>query len=764
MRVNAIASTDPDADVPKVGGGDGGTAAVVARVSEETRATVLLQPTGKEQDRDNSEGKRGTKGEDGKEGEMDARGGAERGGGSSQTPAGRSLRSTAGLAQVGGLPTVVAEVRQMMRYALLEPELFLRYGLRPPRGLLLHGPPGTGKTMIARAAAEELGVALLPIDCAQVVSRFVGESEARLRQLFERASDIASAGEGGVVIFLDEIDALCPKRSGGGGGAVGGGALEARLVATLLTLMDGLGGGTEGGGTEGGGTTGGGGSTAVPRIVVLGATNRPHALDPAVRRPGRFDRELRVGVPDEKGRAHILSLMLLKRKSAVDPMLLPTTIVVPSDAAPGASSSGEQEIMLKQETMLVPSAAVLDIARAAHGCVGADLESMVREAALFALRRYLQDGKTKEAARLRMPHPQALLATVDPPAAPHADTGGVLVRITEAELRLAAATTRPSALRELEVAVPHIKWNQIGGQHEVKQQLKECVEWPLKHGAAFDRMGIRPPTGVLLYGPPGCSKTLLAKAMATESEMNFLAVKGPELLSMWVGESEQQLAELFRKARSAAPTILFFDEIDALASAAARCGGGGGASATGRVLSQLLVELDGISPMKSVVVVGATNRPDLLDNALMRPGRIDRALYVGLPDEAARMEIVSLQLKRVPVAADPGVVSFNFIDVAHTDATDVHNAGGGGDRATKLAKAAIAAELVARTEGYSGAELVALCREGAIAAMEELLDEQGGEGGEVAVHWRHYERALSRLRPQTSAESLDFYRRFQARN
>jgi AAA family ATPase len=731
-------------DVGKVGG-SGDIGGLVACVNSETRVTVLQPKEGRTTVGRTIDAK-GTKGKGKDESaEPETKKKRERGGGSSQS--GEAMQ---GLGQVGGLPSVVQEVRQLLRYALVEPELFLRYGLRPPRGLLLHGPPGTGKTMIAKSAAEELGAVLLPIDCAQVVSRFVGESEARLRMLFERANTIAMEGTG-VVIFLDEIDALCPKRSGGGGGAVGGGALEARLVATLLTLMDGLGSG-------GGDGEGAGESMRVPRIVVLGATNRPHALDPAVRRPGRFDRELRVGVPDEKGRAHILTLMLLKRRSAVHPTLLPTILPTstppPPPTAAGADVGADTEA---EREAFVPSAVVTEIARAAHGCVGADLESMVREAALLALRGYLLESKTSTADTHGM---QKLAASVAP-------SDDARVCITEAELRLAAATTRPSALRELEVAVPHVKWAQIGGQHEVKQQLKECVEWPLKHGAAFERMGIRPPTGVLLYGPPGCSKTLLAKAMATESEMNFLAVKGPELLSMWVGESEQQLAELFRKARAAAPTILFFDEIDALASAAARGGGGGGASATGRVLSQLLVELDGISPMKSVVVVGATNRPDLLDNALMRPGRIDRALYVGLPDAGARLEIVRLQLQRAPVADVPGVVSSNFV----TNVVEASGGDGGneGKSASERAKAAVAAELVVRTDGYSGAELVALCREGAIAAMEELLDKQQQQGseegdGDVAVHWRHYERALLRVRAQTSAETLDFYRRFQARN
>ncbi|KAI9996196.1 hypothetical protein PInf_013579 [Phytophthora infestans] len=531
-----------------------------------------------------------------------------------------------GFATIGGLQEELKAIREVVEQPLTNPETFERFGLPAPKGVLLFGPPGTGKTLIARALARELNARVFTINGPEVVSKFVGESEANLRAVFAQAAREAPS----------LLDAICPKRDSRVGD------MERRLVATLLTLMDGLSGSRQ--------------------VVVLAATNRPNALDPAVRRPGRFDREVEIGIPRANGRLAILRVALRR---------LPHKLT-------------QSELQ--------------ELSSSAHGYVGADLSALCKEAALLALHRAF--ASNDQAAEAILSNTASL-----PP-----------FEVTLSDLKLAMRGIRPSALREISVDVPRVLWSDIGGQDALKQALREAVEWPLQHPEAFTRMGIRPPKGVLLYGPPGCSKTLAAKALATESGMNFIAIKGPELFSKWVGESEQQVREVFRKARAASPTVVFFDEIDALASTR---GAGGSSGASDRVLSQLLTELDGLEPLKCVLVVAATNRPDLLDPALMRPGRIDRALYVSPPDVPAREQILRIHTRKTPLASDVSLT-----------------------------------ELAIATARFSGAELQALCREAALHAVEE-------DRVAVNVGKRHFVRALSVVTPQIDDRMLTFFEQFR---
>ncbi|XP_071975476.1 ATPase family gene 2 protein homolog A isoform X2 [Engystomops pustulosus] len=424
---------------------------------------------------------------------------------------------------IGGLQSQLKEIRETIELPLKQPELFKSYGIPPPRGVLLYGPPGTGKTLIARAIANEVGAHVSVINGPEIMSKFYGESEARLRQIFAEASQRLPS-----IIFIDELDALCPKREGAQN------EVEKRLVASLLTLMDGI-----------------GSEESQGQLLVLGATNRPHSLDPALRRPGRFDKEIEIGVPNAQGRLDILQRILVK---------------VPHQLT-------EEELS--------------DLANSAHGYVGADLAALCKEAGLNALRRKLGE----------MCNPS------------DSEVAGSVV-ITLNDFLQAMNDVRPSAMREVAVDVPNVSWSDIGGLENVKLKLKQAVEWPLKHPDAFIRMGIQPPKGVLLYGPPGCSKTMIAKALANESGLNFLTVKGPELMNKYVGESERAVREIFRKARAVSPAILFFDEIDALA---VERGSSGAGNVADRVLAQLLTEMDGIEQLKDVVILAATNRPDLID-------------------------------------------------------------------------------------------------------------------------------------------------------
>ncbi|XP_058504928.1 ATPase family gene 2 protein homolog A [Solea solea] len=542
-------------------------------------------------------------------------------------------RSKVTYGMIGGLSSQLDVIRETIELPLKHPELFSSYGIPPPRGVLLYGPPGTGKTMIGRAIANEVGAHMTVINGPEIMSKFYGETEARLRQIFTEASQRQPA-----IIFIDELDALCPKREGAQN------EVEKRVVASLLTLMDGI-------GSEG----------HSGQLLVLGATNRPHALDPALRRPGRFDKELEVGVP----------------------------------------SAAERGDILRKQLSLVPCGAsaeeVMRLADAAHGYVGADLAAVCKEAGLRALRRALGSS--------HQPSDRQLMGTVS---------------VTLQDLQWAMSAVKPSAMREVAIDVPKVRWSDVGGMEEVKLKLKQAVDWPLRHPEAFTRMGIQPPRGVLLYGPPGCSKTMIAKALAHESGLNFLAIKGPELLSKYVGESERAVREVFRKARAVAPSIVFFDEIDALAGE--RGSSSGSAGVGDRVLAQLLTEMDGIEQLQDVTVLAATNRPDMIDKALMRPGRLDRIIYVPLPDAPTRREIFSLQFSNMPVA-----------------------------------KHVCVDELVTRTEKYSGAEITAVCREAALLALQDDIKAQH-------VHARHFESALNTVKPRIPDSLIHSYITYQQRH
>ncbi len=520
-------------------------------------------------------------------------------------------------ADIGGLNREIKSVRDVIETPLLHPAFFSRFGVRPPKGVLLFGPAGTGKTMVARAVAAETKAHFIAVNSPEIVGRFVGESEAALRGVFRNAEQNAPS-----IIFFDEIDAICPRRDSSAS------AFSKRLVACLLSLMDGVG--------------------SSDRVAVIAATNRPNALDPALRRPGRFDREVEIGIPNESGRLDILSKLL----GRVPHSLTPDNV---------AAWAGDT-----------------------HGYVGADLRALCQEASFSALRRAGQRGDA---------------------------------RIGQPDFEAAFARVQPSAMREVYVDVPKVTWTDVGGQWEVKQRLKEAVEWPLRHPEAFRRLGVRPPKGILLYGPPGCSKTLMAKALANESKRNFIAVKGPELLNMWVGESEKAVRDVFAKARAASPSIVFFDEIDSLA--VRRGAGAGGARAHDRVLGQLLSELDGVEGLKDVVVVAATNRPDLLDPAILRPGRIDRVLYVAPPDTKSRQSIFRLQLAKMAHApqVDPVV-------------------------------------LADRSKGFSGAEVCAVCQRAAASALKENIRAE-------RVEMHHFEAVLKAFKPAITAEVLQWYRRFE---
>ncbi|KAG1455983.1 hypothetical protein G6F46_007923 [Rhizopus delemar] len=524
---------------------------------------------------------------------------------------------------IGGLSKQIQVVREMIETPLKNPELFTKYGLKPPRGLLLFGPPGTGKTLIARAAAEEAGAYSIIVNGPEIISKFYGETEQKLRDIFEEA-----AARAPTIIFIDEIDSLCSKRDEAPS------ELEKRIVTTLLTLMDGT-------------------KTEHNRVVVIGATNRPNALDEALRRPGRFDREVEIGIPNSESRFSIFKTIMSK--------------------IPYSLTDRELE----------------QLAQKSHGYVGADIAAVCREAGLRCIKRCNAMSVNNLAVNLQ-------------------------------DMKEAMSEIRPSAMREIMLEVPKVYWSDIGGQADIKQRLKESVEWPLQHPEAFERLGIRPPKGVLLFGPPGCSKTLMAKALATEAGSNFIAVKGPELLSKWVGESEKAVHEVFRKARAASPSIVFFDEIDAL-TVKRGSSGDGGTSVADRVLSQLLNELDGIEPLVNVTVVAATNRPDIIDNALLRPGRIDRILYVGPPDYASRKEIFKIQLKKMACDED--------VDIEEI--------------ATKVS-----------SEGCSGAEAVAICQEAALIAMEEnvYID---------SIKMRHFKKALDTFTRRITPEMLKFYADYQ---
>ncbi len=526
---------------------------------------------------------------------------------------------------IGGLQEEMQNVREMIELPLKHPELFDRLGIDPPKGVLLHGPPGTGKTMIAKAVANEAGASFYTINGPEIMSKFYGQSEENLRKTFEEAEKNAPS-----IIFIDEMDAIAPKRDEVQG------EVERRVVSQMLTLMDGL---------KGRG-----------KLIVIGATNRPDSVDAALRRPGRFDREIEIGVPDKDGRYEILLIQTRNMPKAEDVELE-------------------------------------ELANMTYGFVGADLMALAREAAMKALRRYLPE------IDLDQPVPAELLEKM---------------HVCMDDFKEALKIVDPSALREFLVEVPDVTWESVGGLADVKQQLKEAVEWPLDDPDAFERMGIRPPRGILLYGPPGTGKTLLAKAVANESGANFLSVKGPEVLSKWVGESEKAVREIFKKAKQSSPSIVFLDEIDAIAP---RRGVYEGSHVTESIVNQLLTSIDGMESMEGVVIIGATNRPDILDTGLMRAGRFDRLIKVTAPDEEARRAILDVHASRMPLGKD-------------VDLDDI----------AKL------------TKGYVGADLEALCREAAIVALRE--DKKARTVGK-----NHFEEALRTVRNSVTEEIIKYYDR-----
>ena len=534
---------------------------------------------------------------------------------------------------IGGLSREIREIREMIEVPLRHPELFSRLGINPPRGVLLHGPPGTGKTLIARAVASETDANFISISGPEIVSKFYGESEQRLRQIFEEAAKAAPS-----IIFIDEIDSIAPKREEVSGD------LERRVVAQLLALMDGL--------------------SSRGEVIVIAATNRPNALDPAIRRGGRFDREIEIGIPSKTGRLEVLYVH---------------TRGMPLDVS----------LDLKE------------IADATHGFVGADLYALCKEAAMRTLERALPDLDVSEDI------PAEIVESL---------------RVTKEDFKEALKKIEPSAMREVFVEVAEVHWDEVGGLEEVKQSLIEAVEWPLKYPEAFAAVGVRPPRGILLYGLPGTGKTLLVRALATQSNLNFISVKGPELLSKWVGESERAVREIFRKARQAAPALVFFDEIDSIVPSR---GSGSDSNVTERVVSQFLTELDGLVELKDVVIVAATNRPDLLDSSMLRPGRFDRLIYIPMPDMQARKRILEIYLSRMAVS---------------------------GVNALWLAE---------MTLDYSGADLEMLCREAGMLALKEHIT-NGMKREEliidrIQVTREHFQRAQELTKPHLSKGMREEY-------
>ena len=536
---------------------------------------------------------------------------------------------------IGGLNDEIRKVREMIELPLKYPELFERLGVEAPKGVLLHGPPGTGKTLLAKAVASETNANFASISGPEIMSKFYGESEGRLREIFDQAQENAPS-----IIFIDELDSIAPKREEVTG------EVEKRIVSQLLAVMDGL--------------------QSRGKVVVIGATNRPNALDPALRRPGRFDREIEIGVPNKDGRLQILQIH---------------TRGMPLD----------KDVDLSK------------LANVTHGFVGADLEALSKEAALHALRKILPE------------------IDFQADSVPAEILNKIIVNMNDFQESL--KEIEPSAMREVLVEVPNVKWTDIGGLADVKEELQEAIEWPLKYPEIFAHMNTAPPKGVLLYGPPGTGKTLLAKAVANESEANFISIKGPEVLSKWVGESEKAVREVFRKARQASPTIIFFDELDSITPV--RGSGFGGSQVTERVISQILTELDGLEELKDVVVIGATNRIDIVDPALLRPGRFDRLLNVPIPDLDARKQILKIHLEKKPLADD---VKINA--------------------------------LADKTEGYSGADLAALANTTSMLVIKDhitkskTLEKAKETLKDLKISMKDFEKTLEKIKP-SSAEKTD---------
>ncbi|MBU2053245.1 MAG: CDC48 family AAA ATPase [Nanoarchaeota archaeon] len=528
---------------------------------------------------------------------------------------------------IGGLKEEIKKIREMVEIPMKHPEIFQKLGIEPPKGVLLHGPPGTGKTLLARAVASESDTNFILLNGPEIMSKFYGESEKKIRDIFEEAEKTAPT-----IIFIDEIDALAPKREDVHG------EVERRVVSQLLTMMDGL--------------------KSRGKVIVIGATNRVNALDPALRRPGRFDREIPINVPDKEGRLSILKI--------------------------------------HTRGMPLKKVDLNKIASVTHGFVGADLESLSKEAAMNVLRKHLHKIKLDEEEI-----PKEVLEKL-------------IVR--QEDFIDSLKIVRPSAMREVLVETPNVEWGMVGGLGKVKEELKEAVEWPMKYPESFERMGIRPARGILLYGPPGTGKTLLAKAVAKESEANFIQVKGPSLLSMWVGKSEEGVRKIFERARQVAPCVIFFDEIDSLAG---RRGADSGSKVTERVLNQLLAEMDGLEDLKDILIIAATNRPDMLDPAVLRPGRFDRILLVNVPDEEGREMILNIHTKKM-----------------------------------KKSKNVNLKELAKKAVGYTGADLEAVVREAAMLALRENINAD-------EVSKKHFDEALKKTKPSVTKSTIDVYQKVE---
>jgi len=531
--------------------------------------------------------------------------------------------------ELGGLKNEVQKIREMVELPMRHPELFEKIGVDAPKGVLLYGPPGTGKTLLAKAVAGETNAHFISISGPEIIGKYYGESEERLREIFKQAEENSPS-----IIFIDEIDSIAPKRDEVTG------EVEKRIVSQLLALMDGM--------------------KSRGKVVVIAATNRPDSIDPALRRPGRFDREIEIGIPDEEGRYDILSIH---------------TRGMPID----------EKVDLKQ------------ISKTTHGFVGADLEFLSKEAAMRSLRRILpeidldEDEISKEILQK--------------------------IQITSEDFREALKEVRPSALREVQVQVPNVSWDDVGGLTELKEELREAVEWPLKYKEAFDFVNVEAPKGILLHGPPGTGKTLIAKALAKMTESNFISIKGPELLSKWVGESEKGVREIFRKARQVAPCIIFLDEVDALVP---RRGSGGSEShVTQNVVSQILTEIDGLEELHNVLIIGATNRLDIVDEALLRPGRFDRIIEVPNPDSKGREQIFKIHTKKKPLADNVSI-----------------------------------SKLVELTNGFSGAEIAAVANRAAIAALKRYVNGKSENIKEIKVTQQDLLDAIDKVQPRKTESPM----------
>ena len=525
--------------------------------------------------------------------------------------------------ELGGLKNEVQKIREMVELPMRHPELFDKIGVEAPKGVLLYGPPGTGKTLIAKAVAGETNAHFISLSGPEIMGKHYGESEEKIREIFTQAEENSPS-----IIFIDEIDSIAPKRDEVSG------ELEKRIVSQLLTLMDGM--------------------KSRGRVVVIAATNRPDSIDPALRRPGRFDREIEIGIPDDDGRLDILSIH---------------TRGMPIN----------EKVNLKQ------------IAKTTHGFVGADLEILSKEAAMRSLRRILPEIDLEEDKIS-----SEILQKIE---------------ISNDDFREALKEVRPSALREVQVQIPDVNWDDVGGLDELKDELREAVEWPVKHKEAYDYVDVEAPKGVLLHGPPGTGKTLIAKALAKMTESNFISIKGPELLSKWVGESEKGVREIFRKARQAAPCIIFLDEVDALVPR--RGSGSSDSHVTENIVSQILTEIDGLEELHNVLIIGATNRLDIVDEALLRPGRFDRIIEVGNPDSKGRMHIFEIHTKKKPLE--------NNVDIK---------------------------KLVEITNGFSGAEIAAITNRAALVALKRYVGGKSQNIKEIKITQQDLIDAVDKIRPQ----------------